>query len=144
VPDYVDEQLHKNQKTGPWMLAYTKRFVSVAFAEQRENDQAVDGDEATVMNYEKGNQKELAEIRYWGLDFGEHDFEDIVKADDEVFGPVEQDDVERVPAQCDNAVYGQHIRNNQSNDRDVSKLLFERFHLFTFDSCLIISLPAGF
>jgi hypothetical protein len=157
VPDYIDEQLHKNQKAGPGMLAHAKRFVGFAFTEQKEDEQAVDGDETAIMNYKKGNRKELADIRYWGLDFSEHNFEDIVKANDEIFGPVEQNDIKRVPAECDNTVYGQHIRKHQSDKRDVSpatarncacaetsKLFFEWSHLTAFDSCLIISLPAGF
>ena len=87
--------------------------TALAFAENQEYENSVNGDESAVMNNEKWNHKKLAKMKYRVLHFGKGDFEDVVKADYEVFRPVEQNDVEGVPAKDDLAVNGRHIGQYQ-------------------------------
>lgn len=102
------------------MFAHLQRLARLTFAKYRENEEAVDSDEAAVMNNEKWNHKKLTEMKYRMLDFGESNFEDVVKADNEVFRPVKQDDVECIPAEDDHAVYGRHIGQYQDQQWDIS------------------------
>ncbi len=91
------------------MRAKLERLAAFAFAEKKKYEQAVDCDEAAVMNDEEGNHKQLWQMCYWVLDFDKRDFEDVIKADDKVFCPVEKNNIEGAPTENDDTVNGKHI-----------------------------------
>ena len=82
------------------------------------------GHEPTVVDHEEWDYEELAEVLDGLFDGGEGDFEDVVKSDDEIFGPVQEYDCGGVPFEEGDAVEGYDVCRDKGDDGYVGEVFF--------------------